>query len=50
MGLVSRVLAPEHIDQEADALPDDMLRTSPLGFASARKRSAMPSTFRVLRR
>lgn len=32
MGLVSRVVAPERIDAEADALIDDMLKTAPLGL------------------
>ncbi len=32
MGLVSRVVALEQLDQEADALVEDMLRTSPLGL------------------
>lgn len=32
MGLVSGVVAPERIDAEADALIDDMLKTSPLGL------------------
>ncbi len=32
MGLVSRVVAPELLEQEANSLVDDMLRTSPLGL------------------
>lgn len=30
--LVSRIVAPERLDEEADALVEDMLRTSPLGL------------------
>jgi len=32
MGLVSRVVAPELLEQEGKALVDDMLKTSPLGL------------------
>lgn len=32
MGLVSRVVAPELLEQEADALVQDMLKTAPLGL------------------
>ena len=32
LGLVSRVVAPERLDEEASALVEDMLRTAPLGL------------------
>lgn len=32
MGLVSRIVAPELLEQEANDLVDDMLKTSPLGL------------------